>query len=171
MRFVACLPSCTRWHAVRAGGFARAVVVGLAASATGCFNGNSLLEAKQEETNLVQLDEIDLGEFRLTLPGTLPGTNGGILEFHAFGQVAKRDRARVATILKLNEPEFRYRSVLAVRLMTEQDLSQPGLSRLRNELVKLANAPLEHGEIKSIGFYQYAFAPADKVAAATAGGR
>lgn len=160
-----------RLRTARAGDLVLAAVLTLAPAVVGCFDGNTLLEAKQQETNLVQLDEIDLGKFRITLPGALPATNGGIVEFHAFGQVAKRDRKKVAATLQLNEPEFRYRLIVAVRSMTEKELSQPALKRLRSELTALANAPLEHGEIKSVGFYQFAFAPPnDPVAAAAVGG-
>jgi hypothetical protein len=159
-----------RSRAARARDLVLAVGMGLAASAVGCFNGNTLLEAKQEETSLVQLDEIDLGEFRITLPGALPATNAGVVEFHAFCQVAKRDRAKVASALKLNEPEFRYRLILSVRSMTEKELSEPKLKRLRGELEKLANAPLEHSKIKSVGFYRFAFAStADQVTTASGG--
>jgi hypothetical protein len=159
-----------RPRAARTRDLVLAAILGLAPTVVGCFDRNTLVEAKQEESILVQLDEIDLGKFRITLPGALPATNGGIVEFHAFGQVAKRDRAKVSTTLKLNEPEFRYRLILAVRSMTEKELTQPALKRLRSELTKLANAPLEHGEIKSVGFYEFAFAPpAEQVAAAAVG--
>jgi hypothetical protein len=142
------------------------VVLGAAPTIVGCFDGATLLEAKQQETNLVRLDEIDLGEFRITLPGPHAATNGGMVEFHAFGQVANRDRAKVAKALKLNEPEFRYRLILLVRSLTEKDLSDPKLKRLRGDLAALANAPLEHHEIKRVGFYKFAFAPAGERVAA-----
>lgn len=128
----------------------------MAASLPGCFDGGALLDAQEEVTNLVRLEEIDLGEFRITLPHA-PGEPGGaVVELHAFGKVELRDRDAVAEALGLNAPELRYRILLLVRSLSRKQLEEPRLQSLREAIAKLANASLEKPSIKSVGFYKFA---------------
>jgi hypothetical protein len=123
----------------------------------GCFDGGAIVQAQQHETNLVRMDEIPIGEFRITLPHAPGNPGGGIVEFQAFGQVAARDHDKVAKALLLNAPELRYRVLMAVRSLSRQQLEEPNLTSLRTELVKLANAALEKKLIKSVGFHKFSF--------------
>jgi hypothetical protein len=124
----------------------------------GCFDGGAIAQAHQEETDLVRMDEIDIGEFRITLPHAPGEPGGGVVEFQAFGQVPARDREKVAKALALNAPELRYRVLLAVRLLTRGQLEEPNLRTLRGQLTKLANGALDEKLIKSVGFYRFSFA-------------
>jgi hypothetical protein len=123
----------------------------------GCFDGSAILQAHEEETNLVRLDEVDIGEYRITLPHA-PGRAGrGVIDFHVFGQVARRDRDKVASALKFNSAEIRYRVLLLTRGLTQEQLDEPKLATLRTQITKIANASLESKMVRNVGFYRFAF--------------
>jgi hypothetical protein len=123
----------------------------------GCYDGAVLVQAQHEETNLVRMDEIDIGEFRITLPRAPGEAGGGVVQFHAFGQVALRDRDEVEKSLDLNGPELRYRVLLLVRSLSRKELDEPKLQELRDNIAKLANASLERKLVKNVGFYSFTF--------------
>jgi hypothetical protein len=149
-------PSLSNWRKLP-GRLALALMVAAAISSPGCFSGGTVLEAHEEETNLVRLDEIDIGEFRITLPHAPGAAGGGVVEFHAFGQVARRDRDKVASTLVHNSAEFRYRVLLLVRGLTRSQLDEPRLQSLRDQITKVANASLDEKMVKNVGFYRFAF--------------
>jgi hypothetical protein len=134
-----------------------ALVTCLVAALSGCYDGSALVQAQHDEVNLVRMDEIDIGKFRITLPRAPGAPGGGVVEFHAFGQVARRDHDDVAAAFKLNGPELRYRVLLLVRSLERKDLDEPKLQRLRDDIATLANASLEHKMIKNVGFYSFTF--------------
>lgn len=146
---------------VRASVYLRLSILAIAAclvcALAGCYDGSALVQAQTEEINLVRMDEIDIGEFRITLPRAPGGPEAGVVEFHAFGQVALRDREEVTKALELNGPEMRYRILLLVRSLTRKDLDEPKLQKLRDEIAKLANAALEKKLVKNVGFYSFTF--------------
>jgi hypothetical protein len=129
----------------------------LAVAAPGCYDRDAIVEARHEETKLVPLKEIDVGEFRITLPHSPGAPGGGVVEFHAFGQVAARDSDDVAGALALNAPELRYRVLLLVRSLTRQELDEPTLTTLRAGIAEVANSALDKKRIKNIGFYRFSF--------------
>jgi hypothetical protein len=124
---------------------------------TGCFDGGAVVEAQQHESAQVRMDEIAIGQFRITLPQVPGALSGGTVEFQAFGRVAARDRDKVFKGLLLNAPELRHRVLLAVRGLTPKQLEEPNLATLRSELTKLANAALDEKLIKSVGFQKFSF--------------
>jgi hypothetical protein len=123
----------------------------------GCFDGSAILQAHEKETNLVRLDEVDIGEYRITLPHAPGRTGGGVIEFHVFGQVARRDRDKVASALQFNSAEIRYRVLLLTRGLTQEQLDEPKLTTLRTQITKIANASLETKMVRNVGFYRFAF--------------
>jgi hypothetical protein len=138
---------------------ALAALAALACALTtpGCFDGGALVDRQRAETNRVRLDEVDIGKFRITLPHTAGERGPHIVDFHAFGQVAHRDRDKVAEALKLNAPELRYRVLLLVRAMSHGELDEPRLETLRQRLADVANAALEKKLVKHVGFYRFTF--------------
>lgn len=123
----------------------------------GCFDSGAIVEAQQHESDGVRTDEIPIGQFRITLPQAPGALGGGIVEFQAYGQVAARDREKVAKALLLNAPELRHRVLLAVRALTPKQLEEPNLTTLRAELTKLSNAALDKKLIRSVGFQKFSF--------------
>lgn len=123
----------------------------------GCFDSGAILKAQEHEASRVRMDEIAIGEFRITLPQAPGQLAGGIVEFQAFGRVAARDRDKVQKALLLRAPELRYHVLMAVRALTPKQLEEPNLATLRAELTKLANASLEKKLITSVGFQKFSF--------------
>ena len=138
----------------------RLATLTLAAAVTatvGCYDGAALLSAHRSETNRTLLDEIDMGEFRISLPPPQGEAGAGVVEFHVFGQVTRRDREQVAKLLTQNEPEWRRRMLLLVRGLSPAELGEPKLEGLRGEIVAAANAALAKELVKSVGFYRFSF--------------
>jgi hypothetical protein len=129
----------------------------LALPLAGCFDSGAIVQAQKHESDLVRMDEIAIGEFRITLPKAPGELGGGIVEFQAYGQVAARDRDKVAKALLQSAPEVRHRVLMAVRALTPKQLEEPNLTTLRGELTKLANSALEEKLIKSVGFQKFSF--------------
>ena len=125
-----------QWHARVACVLAWALL----AAAPGCIDSQALVQAQQHESSLARFEEIEVGKFRVTLPQTPGEPSRGVVEFHAFGQVVVRDRDKVAKALKLNEPELRYRVLMAVRSLTRCQLEEPNLHTLRGQIAQVANA-------------------------------
>jgi hypothetical protein len=123
----------------------------------GCFDSSAIVQAQQHESGRERMDEIAIGEFRITLPQAPGQLAGGIVEFQAFGRVAARDRDKVQKALLLNAPELRHHVLIAVRSLTPKQLEEPSLATLRAELTKLANASLEKKLITSVGFQKFSF--------------
>jgi hypothetical protein len=123
----------------------------------GCYDGAALLSVHQSETNTSLLDEIDLGEFRISLPFPPGAADAGIVECHVFGLVARRDREEVVKLLAQNEPEWRRGMLLLVRGLSQEQLGEPKLEALRGEIVAAANAALAHELVKNVGFYRFSF--------------
>jgi hypothetical protein len=139
---------------------ARWAALALAACALaspGCYDGAVLLAAREEATNLVLLDEVDMGEFRITLPHVPGETGGTVVDFHIFGQVARRDRDKAVKALALQGPELRYRVMLVVRGLSPKDLEEPTLKTLRRGIAAAANGAFDRKLVENVGFYRFAF--------------
>jgi hypothetical protein len=128
-------------------------------ASVGCYDDEALEKAHHDETGLVRLDEIDMGEYRVSLPYAPGDPRAGVVEFHVFGRVTRRDRDKVVSLLKLNEPELRRSVLMLVRGMSQDDLGEPRLDAFRTGVAKAANAALtEHADeklIKNVGFYRF----------------
>jgi hypothetical protein len=121
----------------------------------GCYNAEALRKERQEANAVVRLEEIDLGEFRVTLPHVLGNATDSIVDFHAFGHVRRREREEVAQVLQSRGPELRSRMLLSIRGMSESDFEEPKLARLREEIASVMNAALNQKLIKKVGFYSF----------------
>ncbi len=134
---------------------ALAIVAGL--STAGCYDEAALVDAHREETSLVKLDEIDMGEYRISLPSQSGDAGGGVVSFHVFGQATRRDHDQVTKLLKQNDPELRRRILLVVRGLKQAELDEPRLDALRGQILQAANAALDAKLVKKIGFYRFSF--------------
>lgn len=121
----------------------------------GCFDSQAMIEARRKVAVLARLEEIDLGEYRLTLPTPIQSNEMTEIEFHAFGQVANRDLDMVAHSLEEHGPELRHRLLLAARQLDLQDLEQADLDLLRNQIAEVINETLPGEPLQSVGFYQF----------------
>lgn len=127
------------------------------AALTGCFDAERLTKARRDIANGYMLVEVDLGEYHVPLP-TLPNMpGGGVIDFHAFAQVANREKKSVQEQLAPREPELRHRILLAVRELDQTQIDQPELNSLREAVAAVVNGMLPEEPIQGVGFYRVGF--------------
>ncbi len=122
-------------------------------SSVGCFDADAMIEARRKVAILARLEEVDLGEYRLTLPQPVQSTEMAEVQFHVFGQVANRDLDQVTEALETYGPELRSRILLAARQLNLKDLEDAQLKLLRTEIVQVVNDTLPGEPLQSIGLY------------------
>jgi hypothetical protein len=135
------------------------LVVLLLASLTsvGCFNAEAMIEARRVIAIRTRLVEVDLGEFRVTLPHAAQRTESSELHFHVFGQIANRDLKKIEQSLEKSGPEIRHDVLMAARLMSVDDLEDPKLAKLRDHIVQVVNESLEGEPVREVGFYRFGY--------------
>jgi len=128
------------------------------ASLAGCFDAEAMIAAKREIANRTRLEEVDLGEFHVSLPRTTDHIVAPEIHFHAFCQVANRDLKTVNRVLEESAPEIRHRLLLVTRQLTAQELEDPRLTSLRTNMVNVLNEQFPGEPVKSVGFYRLTLA-------------
>jgi hypothetical protein len=131
------------------------VLLGLAPS--GCYNSEALEQSRHEDVDVTKLAEVDLGEFHITLPQATSEAGGGVVDFHAFGRVARRDQSAVAQAVDERRAELRSRMLLALRAITAAELEEPALDQLREEIAAVINGALDKKLVKNVGFYSFSY--------------
>ncbi len=124
---------------------------------TGCYDAEALVEARQAVAVRARLEEVDLGEFRITLPGPYAERKRAEIHFRAFGQVANRDLKLVQESLKKNGPDLQNRLLLVVRQMKMREIQEPSLNTLRGSIASAINDTLPGDPLQSVGFYSFGF--------------
>ena len=98
---------------------------------TGCFNADAMLESRLKNARLSTLEEVELGEFQVTLP-QLPHSNATtVIDFHAFAHVANRDVSAVTQMIQQRSPEICHNMLIAVRNLKLEELEEPTLDALK----------------------------------------
>lgn len=123
----------------------------------GCYDAKALIEARRAVAVRARLVEVDLGEFRITLPGPYTERKRAEIHFKAFGQVANRDVKLVRATLEKNGPDLQNRMLLVVRKMKMREIQEPRLTTLRNNLASAVNDTLPGDPLQSVGFYCFGF--------------
>lgn len=116
-----------------------------------------MINARREIAILTRLEEIDLGEYRLTLSRPVQSTEMAEIQFHAFGQVAHRDRNKVTDAIATYGPELRHKLLMAARKLELQDLEDAELDLLRDEIAQVFNELLPGKPLQSVGFYEFGY--------------
>lgn len=123
----------------------------------GCYDADALRAKRTEVHEVVHTEEIDLGEFQITLPHIPGNPHDSIVEFHAFGHVESGDRAAIDRALAVRGAELRHRMLLSIRSLASVDFDEPHLTALRGAIAEVLNAALEKPLVKKVGFYQFSF--------------
>lgn len=131
-------------------------LLGLAALA-GCYDSEAMKASRHDDATVTKLAEVDLGKFHVTLPLATGDTGGGVVDFHAFGRVSRRDLPAVAKAVEERRSELRSHMLLAIRSATSKQFEEPKLDALREEIAKVINGALEKGRVKNVGFYRFSF--------------
>ena len=123
----------------------------------GCFDAEAMIEARRTVAIRARLEEVDLGEFRISLPQPVETAEVAEIDFHAFGQVTNRDLDKVKESLETLKPQLRHRLLLAARQLTVQEIEDPRLASLRAHIVDVVNETLPGEPLQSVGFYHFRF--------------
>lgn len=136
-----------------------AAALGLATlgATAGCYDAAALRKERQEATSVARLEEVDLGAYRVTLPHKLGVAIDRVVDFHAFGQVARRHRSTVAKALELRSAELRAQMLLELRGLPAVAYEEPKLIALRQKIADVINGALDDKLVKQVGFYHYTF--------------
>lgn len=124
---------------------------------TGCYDAKALVDARRAVAVRARLTEVDLGEFRITLPGPYTERKRAEIHFRAFGQVANRDLKLIKETLEKNGPDLQNRLLLVVRQMKMREIQEPSLKTLRNSIASAINDTLPGDPLQSVGFYHFGF--------------
>jgi hypothetical protein len=116
-----------------------------------------MIDARRKIAILARLEEVDLGEFRLTLPRPVQSADMAEIQFHAFGQVANRDLVKVTEALETHGTELRHRLLLAARQLELENIEDPQLDLLRSQIAAVINETLPGKPLQSVGFYRFAY--------------
>ena len=123
----------------------------------GCYDAAALLKARQDSRDLIQMDEVDLGAYRITLPHTLGEATDNLIDFHVFGQVTRGDRQAIDDALQMRGAELRAKLLVEVRSMDPRTFEEAQLATLRNAIAAVINDTLGRRVVKQVGFYRFAF--------------
>jgi hypothetical protein len=123
----------------------------------GCYNADALLEGRSEAAKVLHMEEINLGDFAITLPHVLGEATDYLVEFSVFGYVKSGDRDKVAHALAHRGPELRSRMLVKVRTLDDADFDEPKLTKLRQSVAEVLNEALKEQIIQRVGFYHYSF--------------
>lgn len=133
--------------------FAACVLLPLA----GCYDTAALLKARQDSRDLLQMDEVDLGSYRITLPHTLGEATDNLIDFHVFGQVTRGDRQAIDDALQMRGAELRAKMLVEVRSMDPRTFEEAKLATLRKAIAAVINDTLGRRVVKQVGFYRFSF--------------
>jgi len=123
----------------------------------GCFDAEAMLDSRRAVAIRVRLEEVDLGEFRVSLPQPIATVEAAEINFHVFGQVTNRDLGKVEEALEELGPELRHRLLLSIRKLTAEDIQDPPLTALRAHIAEVVNETLPGEPLLSVGFYRFGF--------------
>lgn len=121
----------------------------------GCYNADALIASQKDLAQLTRLEEVDLGEFRVTLPYRPHSTSSLVVDFHAFGRVSHSNYKKVSQTIEQNGPKLRHRMLITVRELGAQELQEPALDTLRVNIEHIVNEILDDQSMRAIGFYRF----------------
>lgn len=147
-----------RRHWLAASNPARACALGVAlACATGCYNGEKLVQQAHSSAIKGRLEELDLGQFRITMPLDIATGETTAVIIHPFALTPHYRLKAISKQLKTDRAALEHHTLLAVRSATGAELAEPSLDALRERLRGAANEVLRDEPIQSIGFYDVRF--------------
>lgn len=151
------LPTVDRLAGLRHGAGRWALAAFAAATSVGCVDAERLTEARRNKAHGYQLAEVDLGKYHVPLPQLPNVPGGGVVDFHAFGQVTNRHKKAIEQQLELRGPELRHRILLAVRELDQSQIDQPELTSLRTVVAEAVNGMLDEAQLEGVGFYAVSY--------------
>ena len=124
------------------------------ALSAGCYDSRALVEQVRTDALRSQTHEVDLGEYRTTMPRDPDTATLTEIELHLYGTVPQYRIPAIEKQLKADGYKLRYDTLVAIRKTTSEELAEPNLGQLRARLTQVANNVLEDAPIKTIGVEQ-----------------
>ncbi len=134
----------------------RCVLLGLAMIApllTGCYDGSALVEEVRRKAIRTRLVEVDLGEFRVTMPRDERTSVMTEVDIHLFGEAPRYLVSDLEEELVEKQYLVHDRAIITLRELDPRELVDPDLIALRSRLLESMNEVLTSTKISSVGFY------------------
>jgi hypothetical protein len=123
--------------------------------AGGCYDSKVLLEQVQSDALRNQLHEVDLGYYHTTMPRNPATRTYTEMELRLFGMVPQYRVGAIEKQLQSDGYRLRFETLAAIRESSEEELTEPDLTRLRARLTEVANNVLDDAPFKSIGLEDF----------------
>ncbi|MCO6044006.1 hypothetical protein NG895_08805 [Aeoliella sp. ICT_H6.2] len=133
-------------------------VIGCLATA-GCYDGKRLVEAARNQAIRTRLDEVDLGEYRTTLPRYDADSSAMEIVVELYGTAIRYKIPDVEKTIEQDDYRLRQAVIIALRRTTAAEIADPHLTTFRERLLTVVNAELGETPIESLGFRTVRFIP------------
>lgn len=125
----------------------------------GCYDKEALVERARNHAAQGRLEEVPLGDYRITLPLDQDTGLRSEVVLSLVGTTVHYRQDEVTEHVAANVFRLRQATVTAVRQTTPQELADPELVSLRERLLKSANEALGDLPVDSIAIAQLSLVP------------
>ena len=119
----------------------------------GCYNAEALLESQRAEALLTKLEEVDLGQYRVSLPSRRGGIANTEIQFHLFGQVRYKDLPGVEAAIEEQRATISHELLFSIRELPTKEFEDADLTQLRENIKAVVNSRIEGKPVQMVGFY------------------
>ena len=123
--------------------------------ASGCYNGDALVERIRSRAISTRLEEIDLGHIRVTLPRDAQIDETVEMHVHLFAHAARHKIDDLKEELELKSFLINDELLTTFRNFTSEDLADPELNRVRDSVLATMNELLDEPVLSSLGLYDF----------------
>jgi flagellar basal body-associated protein FliL len=113
-------------------------------------------DGQQDEQELIDQVEVDLGEFSVTAFQPVSNTTLRI-DFHLFGTVNAEDENTFLTLMEENLHRFREQVIVTVRSADITDLTDAGLGLIKRKILEKTNKTLGQPLLRVVIFSDFSF--------------
>lgn len=124
---------------------------------TGCYTHNSLIERVRSRAIRLRIEEVEIGEFRVTLPRNDRTSELTEVDLRIFGLSPRYKINEIERELEEREYAIRDNTLKVLRNLTHDDLVDPDLDTIRDQLLVLYNQLLDEEPLEGLGFYNVRF--------------
>jgi hypothetical protein len=133
------------------------VALALGASSIGCIDGEKLATRVRNHAIRTRIDEVKLGQYRVTLPRNPLTGEMAEVDVRVYGETLRYKINEIEDELKARAPEIEDHTLRVLRETSREELADPNLVALRGRLLASMNEVLTDKPLKSVGFYQVRF--------------
>lgn len=133
------------------------VALALCVPLSGCYSSDSLVKRVRNHAIRTRIDEVDLGEFRVTLPRNAQTGEMTEIDVRLYGEAFRYKINEIEDELEAKAPFVEDHTLRVLRETTRQELSEPDLVQLRDRLLDSMNEMLTDAPLTSVGFYDVRF--------------